>query len=310
LRYPARGWKNEAVKRFSNAWMLGAGLLVLAASAPAQFAQPGIQPSPTQVAEDHRRIMGALDGLKPQRPDTVDAYVIVAALDTDPVFGREAREAGRVLASRFDAVGRTIVLAEDEGDQHADAAGTPQHLELALARAAALMDRNEDVLVLYTTSHGTPRAGLNYQDPSRGTGIIGPAQFAATLDQHGLQNRLIILQSCFSGQFIPVLATPRTVVVTAASAMHPSFGCSAGNDWTFFGHALINLALRKPDSFARQFRRAYVTINGWEQKLGIEPSNPQISIGGDTAGWLAALDARASKIESAPVGRPPSELGE
>ena len=48
----------------------------------------------------------------------------------------------------------------------------------------------------------------------------------------------------------------------------------------------------------------------WEQELGIEPSNPQISVGSDTAGWLAALDARAPKTESAPVGRPPSELTE
>ena len=35
----------------------------------------------------------------------VDAYVVVAALDADPVFNREAREAGRVLARRFDAAG-------------------------------------------------------------------------------------------------------------------------------------------------------------------------------------------------------------
>ena len=305
MRCPPLGWMKALVKRLL-AWVLGAGLLVLPASAPAQF----VQPPASQVAEDHRRITAALDELKAQRPGIVDAYVIVAALDTDPVFGREAREAGRVLARRFDAEGRTIVLAEDEGGSRADAAGTPQHLELALARAAALMDRKEDVLVLYATSHGMPRAGLNYEDPSRGIGIIAPAQLAATLAQQGFENRLIILQACFSGQFIPLLATTRTVVATAASTMNPSFGCSAGNDWTFFGHALINRAMRIPDSFVRQFRRALVMIHGWEQELGIEPSNPQISVGSDTAGWLAALDARAPKTESAPVGRPPSELTE
>lgn len=280
-------------------------VLGLAASAPAQqLNQAG------QAAEDERRITAALSELKAQRPGVVDAYVIVAALDTDPVFGREAREAGRVLARRFDAEGRTIVLAEDEGDDRAHAAGTPQHLASALARAAALMDRKEDALVLYTTSHGTPRAGLNYEDSSRGIGILTPVQLVGMIDQHGFENRLIILQACFSGQFIPLLATSRTVVATAASSMKPSFGCSAGNDWTFFGHALINQAMRIPDSFARQFRRAFVMIHGWEQKLGIEPSNPQISIGSDTAGWLAAHDARAPKTPSPPVGRPPSELAE
>ena len=261
-----------------------------------------------QQVDDSGRIAAALGALGPQRPGVVDAFVIVAALDTDPVFGREAREAGRVLAGRFDAQGRTIVLAEDEGESRADAAGTPRHLELALGRAAALMDRKEDVLVLYTTSHGTPRAGLNYKDEVRGTGIISPADLAAMLARHGFENRLIILQACYSGQFVRPLAAPRTVVATAASAANSSFGCSPANDWTFFGHALINQAMRQPDTFARQFRRAFVTIYGWERRLGIEPSNPQISIGSDTAGWLAALDARAPKATSEPVGRPPSEL--
>ncbi len=264
--------------------------------------------SAQQYLADKQEIASALAGLQAQRPGIVDAYVIVAALDTDPVFGREAREAGRVLARRFDAAGRIIVLAKDEGDDKADAAGTPQHLALALGRAAALMDRNEDVLVLYTTSHGTPRAGLNYKDPSRGTGIVTPAQLSAMLAGNGFENRLIILQACYSGQFVPLLASPKTVVATAASAATSSFGCSPANDWTFFGHALVNQALRRPDTFARQFRRAFVTISGWEQKLGIEPSNPQISIGRETSGWLAALDAHAPKSESAPVGNPPAGL--
>ena len=276
---------------------------VLAAVGPAYG-----QPTDAQPADDERRVATALGQLRPQRPGVVDAFVVVAALDSDPVFGREAREAGRVLAARFDAEGRTVVLAEDEGADHAQAAGTPRDLELALAGAAAMMDRKEDVLVLYTTSHGTPREGLNYRDTVRGSGIISPAQLAGLLSQDGFENRLIIIQACFSGQFVPALAAPKTVVATAASAMRSSFGCTAGNSWTFFGHALINQAMRIPDTFVRQFRRAFVMINGWEQKLKIEPSNPQISVGKESAAWLAALDARAPSTVSAPVGPPPSEL--
>jgi hypothetical protein len=170
------------------------------------------------------------------------------------------------------------------------------------------MNRDEDVLVLYTTSHGSPDKGLNFRDRRRGSAIITPAQLAAMLDQGGFKNRLIILQACFSGQFVPELAAPRTVVVTAASSMTSSFGCSAGNDWTFFGDALINLAMRQPDTFLRQFRRAWVTIVGWEKRLDVPSSNPQIDVGSETAGWLTALDAREPKTASAPVGQPPSEL--
>ena len=250
----------------------------------------------------------ALAGLKPQRPGVVDAFLIDAALDVDPVFNREARQAAQVLAARFDADGRTIVIADDEGSSRAGAPGNPDSLASALAHAAAAMDRREDVLVLYTTSHGSPRAGLNYDLASGQEAIITPAQLTALLAGHGFENRLLILQACFSGQFVPDQAAPRTDVATAASAMHSSFGCSADNDWTFFGHALINQAMRKADTFARQFRRAVVTIIGWEQELGIEPSNPQISIGKDAGPWLAALDARAGTVRSEPVGRPPSQL--
>jgi Peptidase C13 family len=272
------------------------------------FALYGALDAPAHPLGDVRRMRDALAGLKAQRAGVVDAYVVVAALDSDPVFGREAREAGRVLASRFDAGGRTVVLAHDEGNDRADAPATPESLASALGGVANVMNRDEDVLVLYTTSHGSPRAGLNFRDPTRGAAVIAPAQLAAMLDRPGFKNRLIILQACFSGQFVDALAAPRTVVATASSSMKSSFGCSAGNDWTFFGYALINQAMRQPDTFVRQFRRAFVTILGWEQKSGFEPSSPQISVGSEAASWLAALDAREPKRPTAPVGQLPSEI--
>jgi len=288
-----------------------AGLAALmSAGLSASQEQPRFEYSRDLQAEDQRRLQEALAGLKPQRPGMVDAYVVVAALDTDPVFGREAREAGRVLARRFDAVGRTVILGSDEGSDKADAAATPDALARALNGVASMMNRDEDVLVFYTTSHGSPRAGLNFRDPERGAAIIAPPQLAAMLERPGFKNRLIILQACFSGQFVPALSAPRTVIATAASSMRSSFGCSAGNDWTFFGYALINQAMRQPDTLVRQLRRAFVTILGWERGLNYDPSNPQIEIGSDTAGWLAALDAREPKTASAPVGRPPEEIAQ
>jgi len=266
------------------------------------------EPAAQQLAE-HRRIDAALGALKPQRPGVVDAYVIVVALDADPVFSREAREAGRVLANRFDAVGRTIVLANDEGADKAGAPGSPHTFALALARDAELMDRNEDVLVLYSTSHGVPNRGLVYKDLQRGVGIIAPPRLEQLIDPLGFKNRLIMLQACFSGQFVPALRAPGTVVVTAAADDRSSFGCQAGNDWTLFGDALINHALRQPLPFDVQLKRATVLISTAEDKAGLQPSNPQISMGSETAGWLSALDARAPKVASAPVGQPIPGLG-
>lgn len=290
-------------------------LLVALFACPASYAEQPRgewvalpEPATEQLAE-HRRITAALEALKPQRPGTVDAYVVVVALDGDPVFSREAREAGRVLATRFDAADRTIVLANDEGQAKADAPGSPHTLALALARVAELMDRNEDVLVLYSTSHGVPDEGLVYKDLQRGAGIVTPTRLAGLLGPLGFRNRLLILQACYSGQFVPALRTAGTVVVTAAAEDRSSFGCQAGNDWTLFGDALINHALRQPLPFDLQLRRATALIAAAEQKADLPASNPQISLGSDTTGWLRALDARAPKVASAPVGAPIPGLG-
>jgi hypothetical protein len=276
----------------------------------AQQAEWAVIPEPpAQLLAEHRRLTAALDALKPQRPGVVDAYVVVDALDGDPVFNREAREAGRVLANRFDAVGRTIVLADDEGSSKAGAPGSPETLALALARVAELMDRNEDVLVLYSTSHGEPGQGLVYRDLQRGGGAISPARLAGMLGSLGIKNRLLILQACFSGQFVPALKDPDTIVVTAAEADRSSFGCQAGNDWTYFGDALINHAFRQPLPLDVQLERARALISAAEDREGLTPSNPQVSEGSDAAKWLSKLDEREPKSSSDPVGQSVLGLG-
>ena len=296
----------RAAFQFLTAFALFAAPAASAPQRPEWAALP--EPAAQQLAEQ-RRVDAALAALKPQRPGVVDAYVVVVALDGDPVFGREAREAGRVLASRFDAAGRTIVLANDEGDQKADGPGSPHTLALALARVAELMDRNEDVLVLYSTSHGEPESGLQYRDLERGVGMISPERLAGLLDPLGFKNRLLILQACYSGQFVPALKSPGTIVVTAAAADRSSFGCRPGNDWTLFGDALINHAFRQPLPLDVQLRRAEALISAAEEKAGVTPSNPQVNVGAETDGWLAALEARAPKTGSTPVGQPVSGSG-
>ncbi|MFX5602815.1 hypothetical protein ABTD90_19915, partial [Acinetobacter baumannii] len=85
-----------------------------------------------------------------------------------------AREAARVLARRYDAAGHTIVLAGSDGTRDSDLPmGSPDNLSAALARVAELMDHDEDVLVLYTTSHGAP-LGIVYNDADQGYGVISP----------------------------------------------------------------------------------------------------------------------------------------
>lgn len=288
--------------------LLALCFMLLPAPAAAQRLQRPAA-SQEQLAADQRSTEQAVAALQPQRKGVVDAYVIVVALDSDPVFNREAREAGRVLARRFDAVGRTLVLAGDEGSDKGNAPGTPQDLALALRRVAQIMDRQEDVLVLYTTSHGVPDRGLVFKDAARGTLLIGPSALAELLDSPDFKNRLLMLQACYSGQFVPVLENPGTIVMTAAAADRSSFGCQAGNDWTFFGDALINHAFRQPLPLDIQFRRAKALIAAAEEREDLLASNPQVVMGSETSRWLDQLDAREPKSASQPVGQSILGLG-
>jgi hypothetical protein len=256
---------------------------------------------------EHRRLARALAPLLPQRKGVVDAYVLSVALDSDPVFGREAREAARVLARRYDAAGRTITLGGTDGSAPSPLPmGSPAHVEAALARIAELMNPAEDVLILYATSHGAPY-GVVYNDGDQGYGAISPARLARLLDTLGIHRRLLIVSACYSGVFVPALSGPQTMIVSAASSDRPSFGCAAENDWTFFGDALVNRALRKPQPLGPAVTEALGLIAGWEQQASLNPSLPQQSMGDEVKHWLAPLEARMPKVATQPVGRPSAE---
>src|SRR5690606_7858608 len=126
--------------------------------------------------------------------------------------------------------------------------------------------------------HGTP-IGIIYHDADNGYGAISPNRLREIFDRTGINNRLLILSACYSGVFVPRLRSESTAIVTAASAERSSFGCVADNDWTFFGDAMINRALRKPQPLRAAFDEARGLITSWEAQFPVRPSEPQVSIG-------------------------------
>jgi hypothetical protein len=259
--------------------------------------------SAAQVRDQQRRLDAALATLQPQTPGTPDAYVLTIAFDSDPVFAREAREAARVLGARYGAEGRTLVLAGPDGARDDAAHGSITALLLALSHIGAIIDSSEDVLVLYTTSHGSD-LGLAYHYGDSGYGILSPTKLKAALEEAGIRRRVLIISACYSGVFVNALASPDSAILTAAASTRTSFGCVAENDWTFFGDALINLALRQPVALDDAARMAGRSVAEWESEARFLASLPQVSIGPEVGTWLPALEAGKPRIASAPVGRP------
>ena len=261
--------------------------------------------SATWYLSQHKRLINAITALQPQRPGVVDAYVLSIGLDSDPVFTRESAEAANVLARRYGAAGRTLHLAAGADDKAiGPAQGSPSNLAIGLAAIAAKMDPKEDVLILFATTHGDPVSGLAYRDGEYAGCMIGPKRLANLIDGVGIKRRMVLLSACFSGIFLPLLTNDQTVIVTAASSQRTSFGCAPGNDWTFFGDALVNNALRKPQKFDAAVGEATRSISDWEGQLKLPPSRPQVFVGDNVRVWLDALEDRMPKTPTAKVGRP------
>jgi len=262
--------------------------------------------SPAQIRVQRQRLDAALAGLAAQRPGTPDTYVISIALDSDPVFSREAREAGRVLAARYGARARTLTLAGPDGTADDLPHGSITALLLAVAHLGTVLDGKEDVLVLYTTSHGAD-VGLAYHYGDSGYGVLSPKTLRKALDDAGIGRRVLILSACYSGVFVPVLASPDTAILTAAASTRSSFGCVAENDWTYYGDALINRALRQPVALEEAARMAGRSVAMWEARSGFLASLPQTSIGAGARAWLPVIEAGMPQTPSKPVGRPAAE---
>lgn len=307
------------MKGFGTALTLAAAGLALSASAqqapppnPAQGADKGIHweqgRTPQWELAQAQRLSAALAALKPERPGTVDAYLVAIGLDADPVFARETAESAKVLARRYDAAGRTIVLA---AGTEAAPNGSPAHLNAALAAVAAKMNRKEDALILYATTHGGPDGmGLIYRDGTSGYGMIAPQRLAAMLSALGIERRVLLISACFSGQFVGPLASADTAIVTASDHDRTSFGCAPSNDWTFFGDALINHELRKAQPLEDAANKAFALISEWEYAKGLTSSKPRLFVGVGAKAWLATLEKRIPPGATAMVGRPSIEDAE
>jgi hypothetical protein len=151
-----------------------------------------------------------------------------------------------------------------------------------LQHLGTLVDAQRDILFLFLSSHGNVGT-LTIELPGSGVGQLTPEQLGAMLDGSGIRNRVVIISACHSGSFIPALASPTTLVITAARANRTSFGCSNERWWTYFGDAYFNHALRRDTSFTRAFAQAKRLIGLWEAREKLTPSLPQMA-GGEALG--------------------------
>src|SRR5207249_5098171 len=125
-----------------------------------------------------------------------------------------------------------------------------------------------------------------------------PAKLRALLDESGIKVRVVVVSACYSGGFIDALRNENSLVISASAPDKNSFGCSQEADWTYFGKAYFDEALRKTHSFVEAFELAKPVIAEREKTKGYEPSNPQIALGQDIKPKLLLLQRQLTAPRS------------
>ena len=197
------------------------------------------------------------------------------------VFRREATGAAQIVADRFGGSPVDIQYNSRKGG-----GATIEALTASLQAAAQGMDAESDVLFLILTSHGS-RAGLEVK-AGRLRQTLTPSRLAGMLARTGVRHKVVVISACYSGIFTPRLASPDVLVITAADANHPSFGCEDKAKWTYFGDAFFNVALRQAKSLKDAFVVARALVLKRELRERFEPSNPQMAGGENVRPLLIA----------------------
>src|SRR5207237_5092994 len=126
--------------------------------------------------------------------------------------------------------------------------------------------------LVYFSSHGAP-AGVVMRDQ-----LLAPSVLAAILDQAcGERPTVVVISACFSGVFVPALAAPNRMVLTAARPDRSSFGCGESDRYTFFDTCMLQ-SLPSSGDFPDLARNVIGCVAARERKDGIKyPAEPQRS---------------------------------
>jgi len=233
--------------------------------------------------------------IKPGRPGVIDLYFIgLAAYAYQDVFMKEVQSMTKLFDERFDTAGRSLMLINNATTVRTSPIASATGLGIALKRFSQLMDRDQDILFLFITSHGSKEHGVAFEFEPLDFDQLDPKRLKKLLDQYGIRRRVVIVSACYSGQFVDALQDEDTLVISASATDRNSFGCSNDADFTYFGKAYFE-ALQQTYSFSDAFELAKPLIAKREREGHYTHSDPRIFVGQSIK---RALEDFASNRES------------
>lgn len=255
-------------------------------------------------ARQPQLVEAALAGVLPSRKDRSELYFVSAGTyAAQDVFLREARSAREIFDDRMQTKGRSVLLVNNRQTLDELPLANATNLGAVMDRLAQLMDPEKDVLVLFLTSHGSEKrlsvhfSGFSFND-------LTPERLSTLLTRSRIRNRVIVISACHAGSFIPAIEDKSTLVITASRADRTSFGCSNEREWTYFGDAYFNHALRRTRSLLEAFELARDKVSEWERRDKIVSSEPQISVGADIRDRLQTIARSLDQVDAVAQDQP------
>lgn len=209
----------------------------------------------------------ALSSLAPGRRGTIDMYLLAVGGDgSQEVFRREVEFVRALFDERFGTRDRSVVLVNSRNTMTSAPMATVTSIGEALKSIAARMDRDEDILFLFLTSHGTREHEFKLLQNSMTLRDLPARELGRLLKESAIRWKVVVVSACYSGGFIDPLKDDSTLIMTASRQDRASFGCADDNEFTYFGRAFFKESLPASRSFQDAFGKADVLVAEWEKK--------------------------------------------
>ena len=150
---------------------------------------------------------------------------------------------------------------------------------LGLSRSFSQLniDPKQDACLFYVSSHGKPGQGVYLKRAIDGE--FTPSQLNTALNWScGSAPTVVLVSACYSGQFVPALHADNRIILTAAAADRPSFGCSEDQEYTFWDGCIIS-QFEHSTTWENLYQNVRQCIRNKETALGYPASKPQAYFG-------------------------------
>ena len=208
--------------------------------------------------------------------------VLVAGDGSIPVFDNATSRMTELL----EAIGTPPAMIH----RFSDAPDTLAKPRVQLASKARVLDgiaglrpQPGQACLVFMTSHGAHGPGLYLAAHEE---FLTPDELDSALSAGCAASPTVaIVSACYSGVFAqPPMARPNRIVLTAAAADRPSFGCGAGAEYAFYDECLIRSLHSLPRDWQEVIADTGSCVAGLEARDKQPASMPQSAVGPAVAG--------------------------